>query len=224
VYVGGENMKKLRKDLKRLPITLIGFVFLSIGIMLTKRSSLGMSPCGVFHQGLSNVTDLSFGVITQLIGLIILLISVILLKTKVGLGTVLNVLLVGLMIDLSDQLYQFIPSSYFSKIIVFTTGLITMTFGRSLYIASRLGAGPRDGLFVGLSRILNIQVKYVKPTIEITVLFLGFLLGGVVGVGTVVAAFTSGYLVQMFFAILKYDSSNHTQSNIFNYVQKKGSV
>jgi uncharacterized membrane protein YczE len=223
VYVGGENMRELKKDIKRLPITMVGFVFLSIGIMLTKRSSLGMSPWGVFHQGLSNVTGLSFGVITQLIGLIILLISVLVLKTKVGLGTVLNVLLVGLMIDWVDETYQYIPTSYSSKALVFTIGLFTMTFGRSLYIASRLGAGPRDGLFVGLSRILNIQVKYVKPSIEITVLFFGFLLGGVVGLGTVVAALTSGYLVQMFFAIFRYDSSNHTQSNIFNYIHKEGS-
>ena len=223
MYVGGENMKDLKKDIKRLPITMIGFIFLSLGIMLTKRSALGMSPWGVFHEGLSNSTGLSFGVITQLIGLIILLISVIFLKTKIGLGTILNVLLVGLFIDLFDRYYLFIPVSFLSKSIIFLTGLITMTFGRSLYIASRLGAGPRDGLFVGLSKLLNIQVKYVKPAIELTVLLFGYLLGGTVGIGTVVAALVSGYFVQMFFTLFSYDSSMHSQSNVFNYFKKKSS-
>lgn len=223
MYVGGENMKALIKDLKRFPITLTGFIFLSIGIMLTKRSALGMSPWGVFHEGLSNVTGLSFGVITQLVGLVVLLVSVVFLKTKIGLGTVLNVLLVGWFIDLADHFYTYIPLSYIAKTIVFTLGLITMTFGRSLYIASRLGPGPRDGLFVGLARICNIQVKYVKPAIELTVLFLGFIFGGTAGIGTVVAALVSGYLVQMFFKLLSYDPSLKAESNIMNYFQTKSS-
>ncbi len=221
MYVGGENMKVLINDLKRFPITLTGFIFLSIGIMLTKRSALGMSPWGVFHEGMSNVTGLSFGVVTQLVGLIVLLVSVIFLKTKIGLGTVLNVLLVGWFIDLADHFYTYIPISYLAKTIVFTLGLFSMTFGRSLYIASRLGPGPRDGLFVGLSKTLNIEVKYMKPAIELTVLLLGFIFGGTAGVGTVVAALVSGYMVQTFFKLLSYDPTLKTESNIMNYLQIK---
>lgn len=216
-------MKNLMQDLKRLPITLIGFVFLSVGIMLIKRSILGMDPWGVFHEGLSNVTGLSFGVVTQLIGLVVLLFSVIFLKTKIGLGTILNVLLVGWFIDLADDIYQYNPTAYLSKSLVFLIGLVTMSFGRSLYIASKIGAGPRDGLFVGLSRKLNIQVKYVKPAIELTVLFLGFILGGTAGIGTVIAAISSGYLVQMFFALFSYDPQKHNHSDIFGYFQTKSS-
>lgn len=210
-------MKILINDVKRLPITILGFVFLSIGIMLTKRSMLGMPPWGVFHEGFSMLTGLSFGVITQLVGFVILLFSFFVLKIKIGLGTILNVLLVGWFIDLSDQYYNFDPTELFSKVLIYSIGLLSMTFGRSLYIASRLGAGPRDGLFVGLSKTLNIQVKYIKPAIELTVLLLGFIFGGTLGVGTVIAAFFSGYLVQMFFKLFSFDPSNHVQSNIFLY-------
>jgi len=131
--------------------------------------------------------------------------------------------LVGWFIDLADQTYQFIPSTFVAKASVFTIGLLMMTFGRSLYIASRLGPGPRDGLFVGLSRTLKIQVKYMKPAIELTVLLLGFIFGGTAGVGTVIAAVFSGYLVQMFFTLLAYDPVLRSESNIVRYFQTKSS-
>ena len=94
-----------------------------------------------------------------------------------------------------------------------------MTFGRSLYISTRLGPGPRDGLFVGLSRITKVDVKYIKPTIEMSVLLLGFLLGGIVGYGTVFLIITSGYMVQYFFKILHFDPKTETQSSDVKIVE-----
>lgn len=213
----GDHMSYFKKDAKRLPVLFTGFIFLSIGIMLTKRAGLGMAPWGVFHQGMSILTTLSFGVITQIFGVIILVASVVFLKTKVGIGTILNVAIVGLMIDAEDLIFKYTPTTIGSQLIIFIIGMLFMTFGRSLYISARLGSGPRDGVFVGLARVTGIEVKFIKPAIEATVLIIGWLLGGVVGYGTVIAVVTSGYLVQGFMTILNFNPKGSEQSNIVNY-------
>ncbi len=217
-------MKLLKEDLRHLGILFIGYGFLSFGMVLTKRADLGMNAWGVFHQGLSVLTGLSFGMITIYLGLIILVFSVWLLKTKIGLGTVLNVVVVGLIIDLSDYLFTFIPDTTIEKTILLISGLLIMTFGRALYISAGLGEGPRDGLFVGLHLITKIEIKYIKPAIEFTVLLGGFLLGGTVGLGTVVIIVFSGYLVQFYFKLLKYDPKTSKQRRFIDYYEhiKKG--
>jgi len=213
-------MNLLKEDLKRVPILLIGFIFLSFGIVLTKRSDLGMDAWGIFHQGLSVKLDVSFGLIIIYTGLIILAFSVLLLKTKIGIGTILNVLVVGLMIDFTDYLFTYIPNTMFEKSVLLVFGLVILSFGRSLYISSRLGAGPRDGIFVGLSRITKMDVKYIKPAIEFTVLIIGVLLGGTIGFGTIFLIVASGYLVQYFFKLLHFDPKTSSQSRFIDYLHK----
>lgn len=214
-------MDAFKEDLAKLPRLLVGFLFLALGITLTIKAGLGMNPWGVFHDGLSIVLGVSFGVVTQLLGLIILLFSILLIKTKIGLGTVLNILLTGFYVDLFVELLDIYPDNYLEKSFILIVGLVTMTFGRSLYISSSLGAGPRDGLFVGLSKILNIEVKYMKPLIELTVLIIGYFLGGAVGPGTIVLSLSSGYFVQRFFKLLKFDPKNHQQSGFEDYFKRE---
>ena len=96
-----------------------------------------------------------------------------------------------------------------------------MTFGRSLYISTKLGPGPRDGVFVGLSRITQLDVKYIKPAVEFTVLFVGFLLGGTVGIGTLTAMLFSGYLVQFYFKKLGFNPKIENQRNLREYLNIK---
>lgn len=216
-------MTQLKSDLKRLPILLVGLIGLSIGIMLTKRAGLGMAPWGVFHQGMSILTGLKFGFTIQIIGIVLLVLSVALLKSKVGIGTILNVAIVGIIIDLSDQLFSYVPTTFFSQVIVFLIGIVIMACGRSFYISAKLGSGPRDGVFVGLSRLTGFQVKYVKPAIEATVLTIGWLLGGVVGYGTVFSVLVSGYLVQGFMTLFKFDPKTSNQSDIMSYFKKQKS-
>ncbi len=101
-----------------------------------------------------------------------------------------------------------------------------MTFGRSLYISTKLGPGPRDGIFVGLSRLTQIDVKYIKPAVEFTVLLIGFLLGmskgiNYVGPGTVIAVIFSGYLVQFFFKKLGFNPKIENQRHLREYLYKK---
>lgn len=216
-------MNILNEDVKRLPVLLLGFFLLSLGMVLTLKAGLGMSPWGVFHLGLSEISGLSMGVVTQLLGLAILMLSVLLVKTKVGMGTLLNVLLIGFYIDFFIKVITYIPESIYNQWLLLFIGLVLMTFGRSLYISARLGAGPRDGLFVGLSSLFNIEVKYMKPIIEITVLIIGFFLGGTVGYGTIVLSLSSGYLVQLFFKLLRFNPKTDKQSGFENYFIHKPS-
>ncbi len=214
-------MEFFKEDVKQLPRLFTGFLLLAFGIYLTKLSLIGMSPWSVFHDGLGKQVNLPFGVMTQLLGLVILLLSIVILKTKVGIGTVFNVLFVGMFIDILDMLYQPVISKMMTQIIVLLIGVVATTFGRSLYISSCLGPGPRDGLFVGLSRITGVQVKIVKPIIEFIVLFFGYLMGGTIGVGTIILVVCSGYMVQFFFGLLGFDPTTSKQSNIKLYFIQK---
>ncbi|MCF7926975.1 MAG: membrane protein [Candidatus Izimaplasma sp.] len=210
-------MNYFLKDLRRLHILFIGFVFLSLGIALSKIADLGMSPWGVFHDGLSSYFNITLGQVIIIVGVIVLLLSVIFLKTKVGIGTVLNVVIVGQLIDLFMVVIDYVPKTLIAQIILLLIAAICISFGRALYISSRLGPGPRDGVFVGLSRVTKIDVKYVKPTIEFIVFIIGYLLGGVVGFGTIFLAIISGYIVQFFFELFNFDSKSESQHGIELY-------
>ena len=211
-------MELFKKDAKRLPKLLLGLFVLSVGIYFTKLSLLGMSSWSVFHEGIAiNVNFLTFGLVTSLLGLIILGLSVLFLKTKIGLGTLLNILFVGPLIDLFELLYPKMPDVLLWQSIVLVFGILLTTLGRSLYIASRLGPGPRDGLFVGLSRITKINVEYVKISIELIVLGTGILLGGTFGWGTIIITVVSSYLVRFFFKIFDFDPKSQKQSNVLEY-------
>lgn len=190
---------------------------MSVGIILIKRSELGLFAWGVFHDGLSQVTPLSFGMVTIFLGFIILAFSVLVFKTNVGIGTFANIAFVGPMLDIIDFSFSYIPETMTMRIVLFVVGILLMTFGRAYYISTRLGAGPRDGLFVGISRTTQVDVKYVKPGIELVVLLSGFLLGGVAGVGTLITMVVSGYLVQWFFKLLGYDPKVEKQRSILEY-------
>jgi len=214
----------LRKDLLKIPILFLGFVLLSLGMILTMKAGLGMSSWGVLHQGLAKVTVFTFGQVTIVLGVIILTLSVLLLKTKVGIGTIANALFIGFILDFFEELITFIPETYIERGILFIGGLFIMTFGRSLYISTRLGPGPRDGIFVGLSRITQIDVKYIKPAVELTALSIGFILGGTVGVGTLISMLFSGYLVQYYFVKLGFDPKTEKQRSFREYKLKKDTI
>jgi len=208
-------------ELKRAPRLLAGLILLTIGITLMKTANVGMNPWGVFHFGLANATKIDVGIIIQLVGFIILILSIIFVKVKVGLGTILNILIVGNLLRVTLKYYTYIPNSDLQKYLIGIIGLLLITFGRSLYISADLGAGPRDALFVGLSRMTKIDVKYIKPMIEFTVLIIGFLLGEKVGLGTVVSIVASSYLVNMFLLLLGFDPKKKKQSDITLYFKKR---
>lgn len=214
-------MDTINRDLRRFPKLFLGLACLAFGIFLTKYSMLGMSPWGVLHDGISQQLGISFGKVSIFLGLIILVFTTLFLNAKVGFGTIFNILLIGQIIDFFEIVFEKELTTFGIQVIVLIIGVLFTTFGRSLYISSRLGPGPRDGLFVGVSRITGYQVKYVKPVIELTVLVIGFMLGGTTGVGTVVVVLVSGYLVQFFFKILRYDPHTSKQSCFTDYIKSR---
>lgn len=214
-------MNDFRNDIKRLPRLLLGLVALATGIFFVRLSFLGLPPWGVFHDGLYLVSGIGFGYLTQLVGLVVLVLSMVLFRTKIGIGTVMNVAIVGPIIELWEALWPFATDTLLEQIPVFLLGMLLMTFGRSLYISSELGQGPRDGLFVGIARTTRFEVKHIKPAIELTVLIIGFILGGRFYVGTVLIVLLSGYLVQWFFNRLGFDPKQARQHSIRSYFQQK---
>ena len=222
-------MNAWKQDSKRLPRLMVGLVLLAFGIYLTKLSGFGMAPWAVFHVGLAAMTGIPFGFTTQLVGLFVLVGSMVAFRTKIGLGTILNVAMVGPIIVVFESFYQAIPSNVLTQFLVFMLGFLIMTFGRSLYISGRLGQGPRDGLFVGLAKNTSIPVKYIKLIVELTVFTIGVvlllfhrdILWVSVGLGTIIIVLFSGYLVQWYFQLLHYHPQDKTEYDVLRYFKQQ---
>ncbi len=190
---------------KKTPILLIGLFLTAVGVVANLNSGLGMHPWGVFHLGISRMTGLSLGTVTQLVGFVVIGIGWAL-GFPPGVGTVANMLIVGWFMDRIVE-FHLLPTPtelpYQLAMVVFsilTTGIATY-----LYLSPQLGAGPRDGLMVGFVRKLDKPVWMVRGAIEMSVLAVGFLMGGTVGIGTVMIAATVGYSIQFFFQLGHYD-------------------
>lgn len=174
---------------RRLPRLVGAFVVLGFAIALTIRADLGLAPWDVLHQGISERTGVPIGTVGILVGLVVLLLWIPL-KERIGLGTVLNVILIGLSIDVSMLV---VPEG--SSEAVRWTELVVGTFligpAVALYLSCELGAGPRDGVMTALvSR--GLPLRTIRTAMEVAVLVAGFALGGTVGVGTVLIAATIG--------------------------------
>jgi uncharacterized membrane protein YczE len=179
----------------RLTRCIAGLAMFGLGISLLIEAHLGAAPWDVFHQGLSELTGISVGHVIVLVGLLLLLLWIPL-RQKPGVGTLLNALEIGFTVDL---LMPLIPDTdaLVVRIAYLVGGIVVVAIGSGLYIGSGLGAGPRDGLMIGLGR-LGLSVRVARTAIEVTVLVIGILLGGTVGVGTVAFTFGIGPLVQIF--------------------------
>lgn len=213
------NKNVILADLKQVPLLTISFLVMSLGVVLLKESMLGLDPWGVFHEGIAGNSTITFGKVIEYVGYAILVFSL-LLKIYPGLGTILNIILIGNFTDMFLEMNIFIPTSMTMQIAYFIIGLILFNFGKALYISANTGAGPRDGLFVGVVRITKIDVKYVKPAIEILVLVIGIVLGGTFGVGTIIQAFVSGLIVDYSFKLIKYDPKEKIHRSFNQYFQK----
>lgn len=172
----------------------MGVVVLGCGIGLTVHAKIGVSSWDVLGVGLAKLTGLDFGLVTILTGVAILLLWIPL-KQKPGIGTLANVILVGTGAHLVLSLMPPVESLAW-RIVLFTCGLLLAALGTGMYIGTRLGTGPRDGLMTGLNELTGLPIWLVRTMIEVTVLGAGWLLGGNVGIGTVVFALAIGPLTQ----------------------------
>lgn len=210
-------MELFRQDFRRIPRLLAGLVLLGLGIYVLKLSSFGLPPWAVLHDGIEKSISIPFGYNTLMVGILVLIVSIVIFKTKIGIATILNVALVGPFIELLRLIADDIPHALWSDILVFFLGFLLMTFGRALYISSNLGQGPRDGLFIGIARTTSFPVKYIKLSVEFIVLILGWLLGGEVFIGTAVVVIASGYFIQAYFKFFGYNPKEHHNNSIVDY-------
>ncbi|MFC8721502.1 YitT family protein [Kitasatospora sp. NPDC057198] len=185
----------LRTGLPRRFLQLaVGLVLYGVSMGLVLRSSLGGNPWDVFHQGLARHVRLSVGTWVTLVGVLVLLLWIPL-RQKPGIGTVGNVLVLGMAMDATLALVPH-PHALAVRIPLLTAGILLNALATGLYIGARLGPGPRDGLMTGLHRRTGRSVRLIRTCIELTVLTAGIALGGTFGVGTVAYALAIGPLVQ----------------------------
>ncbi len=174
---------------------LTGLALYGFSMALMVRAGLGLDPWDVFHQGLSRHTGWTIGTSTAVVGVLVLL-AWIPLRNRPGVGTVANVVVIAVTVDASLALLP-TPAGLPVRIAMMLGAVLLNAFATVLYIGAGLGPGPRDGLMTGLVARTGLSVRLVRTAIEATVLTAGWLLGGTVGVGTVVYAFGIGPLVQL---------------------------
>ena len=168
----------------------VGLIIFGLGEGLLIVSSSGASPWSVLAQGLFLNIGFSVGLITIFISIAVLLLWFPL-KQKPGIGTILNALIIGLMIDACIR-YVPTPENYFNQVLLGAIAVFTVGLGGGIYLVANLGAGPRDGLMIGLQKKTNLPIASVRAVLEITVMSIGWYLGGTVGVGTLLFAFGIG--------------------------------
>jgi len=172
-----------------------GLTLFGLGEGLLIVSFTGASPYSVLAQGISLHTNLSVGMCTFLISVVVLILWIPL-KQKPGMATILNALIIAIVIDLCIK-YVPTPSNYYNQLILAIVSVMTVGIGGGIYLVANLGAGPRDGLMIGLQKKTNLPIALVRATLEITVVSVGWYLGGIVGVGTLLFAFGIGPCVAL---------------------------
>jgi len=174
----------------------------ALGITLSIQAGLGVSPWTVFHMGISDITGLSVGRITQLVGVVLVAVGGLLLRQKPGIGTVINMILIGFFVDFYmglpwPELHHVVP-----RLLYLLSGVTLIGMGTGMYISTNFGAGPRDTIMLGLSRILHRPVGSIRSAMELTVLIVGFFMGGPVGFGTVFTVLV-GPVVQFSLGVMR---------------------
>ena len=178
---------------------LVGLCGYGSSMAVMVRAGLGLDPWDVFHQGLTVHTPMSIGLASAVVGVAVLL-AWIPLRNRPGIGTVANVIVIAVTVDAGLSVLS-TPTSLGVRIAMMVGAVVLNAFSTVLYVGAGLGPGPRDGLMTGLVVRTGLSVRLVRTSIEATVLAVGWLLGGTVGVGTVLYAFGIGPLVQLFLRI-----------------------
>lgn len=191
--------------LRRVPQLLAGLWLYGASMALQIRATLGLDPWDVLHEGLAKRTGLSFGTITALVGALVLL-CWIPLRQRPGVGTVANVVVIGVAVDVTLALLP-TPAALLPRVIFLTAGIVLNGLAAAVYIGARLGPGPRDGVTTGFCARTGISLRLVRTVVELVVLAAGWLLGGTIGVGTVLYALAIGPLTQAFLPLVTWVSS-----------------
>ena len=195
----------MKNSIGKLARLMIGYFLYGLGIVLTVNANQGLAPWSVFHQGLANQLHITMGVATQVVGLVILVLDFIF-GERLGWGTIGNVVFIGTFIDLI-MLNNWIPipESIVVSYGMMLIGLVVMALATYSYLSAQLGAGPRDGLMIAMTKRINLSVGWIRNMIEAVVLIAGYFMGGSVGLGTLVMAILFGRFIQLTFKLFKFD-------------------
>ena len=181
----------------------LGLILFGVGETLLITANQGVSPWTVLAQGLSFQFNLSIGVTTFIVSIIVLFFWYPL-KQKPGLGTLLNVILISIVIDLSTPILPY-PKTLFYQIIQSVIAVLIVGIGSGFYLTANLGPGPRDGLMTGLQKLTNKPIALIRTILEVSAVLIGFYFGGVVGIGTLLFAFGIGPAVSLgIFIVMKF--------------------
>jgi len=181
---------------RRLPQLFGGLVLYGTSMAMQLRATLGLDPWDVFHQGVARHLPVTFGTVVAITGVAVLLLWIPL-RQRPGIGTVANVIVIAVSVDVALALIPE-PTGLPARICMLVAGIVLNGVASAAYIGARLGPGPRDGLMTGLAARTGWSIRLVRTGIELTVLATGWLLGGTVGVGTVIYALAIGPLTQAF--------------------------
>jgi uncharacterized membrane protein YczE len=181
---------------RRLPQLFGGLVLYGTSMAMQLRATLGLDPWDVFHQGVARHLPVTFGTVVAITGVAVLLLWIPL-RQRPGVGTVANVIVIAVSVDVALALIPE-PTGLPARIAMLVAGIVLNGVASAAYIGARLGPGPRDGLMTGLAARTGWSIRLVRTGIELTVLASGWLLGGTVGVGTVIYALAIGPLTQAF--------------------------
>ena len=185
----------LKPKISTLFFLCFGLTLFGLGEGLLIVSAAGASPWSVLAQGIYLNSSFSIGIITVIISVIVLILWIPL-NQKPGIGTVLNALIIGLMIDVCIKLVP-TPENYISQLFLAIIAVLTVGLGGGIYLVANLAAGPRDGLMIWLQKKTNLPIATVRAILEITVMSVGWYLGGTVGIGTLLFAFGIGPAVAL---------------------------
>lgn len=189
---------------KQITRVVFGLFLFALGIVMTVNANLGVSPWDVFHQGLSKTFGITLGRANIITGLFIIGLDVALGQT-IGWATIMNMLLIGTFIDIL-MLNNLVPvfESFFPSLVMLLLGVLIEGYGCYIYISGGMGAGPRDGLMVVLTRRTGKSVRLIKSGIEVIVVTVGIFLGGKFGIGTLIMALFGGMIFQFAFKTVNF--------------------
>ena len=191
----------LKPSFKTLFLLCFGLIIFGFGEGLLIISTIGASPWNVLHQGLTLNLGLSIGTWAFIISLIVLLLWFFL-DEKIGIGTILNFIIIAIMIDLTVYFFK-APELWINQFILCSVSVLMVGLGSGIYLIARLGPGPRDGLMTGLQKKTGLSIAMVRGCIEILVISCGWLLGGIVGTGTLLYALGIGPAVALGLTLIK---------------------
>ena len=212
-----KNIKNSSKLIRVLTAAL-GLLGFSFGMYLTIQANIGLAPWDVLAMGISKRTPLSFGDVTAIISFVVLIVDL-LMKERIGVGTILDAIITGKGVDLFTAL-KIVPqqTTLLGGVFVMLLGMTVLSVAAWIYMSTAMCYGPRDSLLVGLGkRLRRLPIGLVEILLQGVVLAVGWLLGGPVGIGTVISAFGLGVVLQIVFSIVRFEPRDVNHQSLFEF-------